>query len=231
MSASTGKPVLAFDVFGTLVDPAGLVDALQPHVGEQAPAFAGEWRRMQVEYLIRHAAMSTHRPFPEVTGHALTDCLARFGLQVDATIHEQLVAAWSRLPALPDAANALERLTANGHRAVAFSNGRQADVTALLERAGLAGHLAAVHGVEVSGTYKPAPVVYHQLARDLAVAPEQVWLISANFWDAAGACSAGLRAAWLARGREPDTWPWRPDLIVDQLADLADHPALAQART
>lgn len=228
MATPIHRPILAFDVFGTLVDPDGLVSELAPHVGDRAAAFAAEWRRTQVEYLIRHAAMNTHRPFPAVTGDALADCLARFSLTLDVSVREELIAAWSRLPALPGAGDALARLRADGHHAVAFSNGRQADVTAQLEQAGIGDRLAAVHGVEAAGTYKPSPRVYARLAADLGAAPDAVWLVSANYWDAAGARSAGLHSAWLARGRAPDTWPWRPDLIVDELADLVGHPALAE---
>lgn len=228
MNLSTHRCLLAFDVFGTLVDPDGLVDELAPHIGDQAGAFAREWRRTQVEYLIRHAAMNTHRPFPAVTDDALVDCLTRFSRPLDASVREELVAAWSRLPALPGAADALARLRADGHHAVAFSNGREADVTALLEQAGLGGHFAAVHSVEAAGTFKPSPRVYARLAHELDAAPEAVWLVSANYWDAAGARSAGLRSVWLARGREPDTWPWRPDLSVDELADLVGQPALTE---
>lgn len=224
MGAQSNGPSLAFDVFGTLVDPAGVTEALKPRFGEGAATFAAEWRRTQVEYLIRHAAMGTYHPFPDVTAEALADCLQRFDVALGPAEREDLVDQWWRLPAMPDAAEALEGLAVTTHRQVAFSNGAAADVDALLQQAGLRTLLAAVHGVADAGTYKPAPAVYHHLAAVLGVERTDVWLVSANYWDALGARAAGLRSVWIARGRAPESWQWSPDLIVDTLTELAANP-------
>lgn len=219
----TMRPTLAFDVFGTLVDPDGLIDPLRSLVGERAPAFAAEWRRRQVEYLFRRAAMGQYRPFVEVTAAALDDTAALFDAVPDTATRTDLIAAWWRLPPLPDAADALAAIATAGFPRVAFSNGGVADVDRLLQAAGLRDSLEAVHGVETSAQYKPAPAVYHGLAVELALEPQCVWLVSANFWDAAGARAAGLNSVWVARGRAAEHWEWQPSVIVEQLADLADQ--------
>ncbi len=227
MMSPTDEPsAIAFDVFGTLVDPGGLTQALELQLGEAAAGFAAEWRRTQVEYLLRHAAMGTHRPFSAVTAAALIDCLARAGIALEPSEREALLDQWWRLPAFPDAGVTLQAVAAAGYSVVAFSNGESERVDELLRTAGLRAPLSAVHGVAAAGTYKPAPVVYRQLTRSLGIDAGRVWLVSANYWDALGASAAGLRSVWIARGRPVESWDWQPDVMVDELAGLQSHPLL-----
>lgn len=228
MSTTHPRRLIAFDVFGTLVDPGGLEPALHAHVGDAAGAFAAEWRRTQVEYLLRRAAMGVYAPFRTVTAAALADTAVRFDVTLAPAARDELVAAWFRLPAKPDAAEALDALARGGQRLVAFSNGAPDDVDGLLRHAGLRAALTAVLGVEGAGTYKPAPVVYHHLVAAGGQTAEHTWLVSANYWDALGACAAGLRSAWIAAGRPAESWEWTADVHVDSLRELAGHPALAR---
>jgi 2-haloacid dehalogenase len=220
------RPFVAFDVFGTLVDPEGLIDPLRALVGERAHGFAAEWRRRQVEYLFRRAAMGQYRPFAAVTADALADTATLFETAPDAATRTRLLDGWWKLPPLPDAADALARLAGAGFPLIAFSNGAVADVERLLVDAGLREPLKAVHGVEASASYKPAAVVYQDLASALDVAGQHVWLVSANFWDASGARAAGLNSVWIARGRAAEHWEWQPTEVVEQLADLAARPEM-----
>ncbi len=45
---------LAFDVYGTLIDPFGVSQALQAIAGEKTPTFAQMWRDKQLESLDAH---------------------------------------------------------------------------------------------------------------------------------------------------------------------------------
>ena len=51
---------LGFDIFGTLIDTAGIGEALRAHVGDEAPAFAGLWRSKQLEYVFRRGLMDRY---------------------------------------------------------------------------------------------------------------------------------------------------------------------------
>ena len=44
---------LAFDIYGTLIDPHGVVDELERHVGTRAQEFSNQWRDKQLEYTWR----------------------------------------------------------------------------------------------------------------------------------------------------------------------------------
>lgn len=221
--------VLGFDVFGTLVDPASIAEHVRPFAGERTDALVGEWRRSQLEYAFRRAAMGCYRPFDRVTRAALDRAITATGIDIPEAERERLVAAWTALPAFADAAPALETLRARGHRCFAFSNGTTAGLQTLMAGTGLDAHLDDVLSVEAVGTYKPAPAVYDYLVECGGVDRTQTWLVSGNAWDVIGARSAGLRAAWLQRdpSKPFDPWDEAPDVVVSSLTALVDDPVLA----
>jgi 2-haloacid dehalogenase len=51
------KITLAFDVYGTLVDPSGMAKHLTDDLGPQAVEFADFWREKQLEYSFRRGLM------------------------------------------------------------------------------------------------------------------------------------------------------------------------------
>lgn len=220
MAMPVPRPVVAFDVFGTLVDPAGIAESLRPLAGGDAERLAGEWRRVQVEYVFRRAAMGAWRSFAEVTAAALAATAGRFDLDLSPTQSRELVERWWHLPAVPGAAAALEQVKADGGWPVAFSNGDVGAVDALLQRAGLRAALEAVIGVEPAGSYKPAPVVYDYLVTATGGISARTWLVSANAWDAMGARAAGLHSIWIGAGRPAEHWEWSPTATVASLADV-----------
>lgn len=221
--------MLGFDVFGTLVDPTGVADSVRPLAGEATDWLIQEWRRSQLEYAFRRAAMERYAPFDEVTAHALDRAIAVTGANIPESQRTELVSAWTRLPAFADAAATLDALRAAGHRCVAFSNGTPNGLDRLLRHAGLMEHLDDVLSVEQVGTYKPAPAVYRFLVEQGGLSPASTWLVSGNPWDVIGARAVGLRAAWVQRDPHSAFDPWgdRPDLVVTGLAELADRPELA----
>ena len=54
---------LGFDVYGTLIDTAGVTEALKQYAGENAAAFSSLWRDKQLEYSFRRALMQNYVPF------------------------------------------------------------------------------------------------------------------------------------------------------------------------
>lgn len=225
--------VIGFDVFGTLIDPGGMADAVRPFAGERTGELLAEWRRTQLEFAFRRAAMGRYVPFDQVTRAALDRAVASCGIDIAEGDRADLVAGWTRLPAFPAAAGALDALRAAGHRCLAFSNGTPAGLEQLLAHAGLDGRLDDVLSVEAVGTYKPAPEVYAYLARTGAAVADATWVVSGNAWDVIGARAAGLRAAWIRR--DPvmpfDPWEEQPDLEATDLDDLAARAPFATGET
>lgn len=124
------------------------------------------------------------------------------------------------LPAYDDVGPGLDAL--GGAPLAVLSNGTLEGITALVDNAGLSDrfhHLLAADQVEA---YKPAPALYALAADAFGCEPQRVLLVSGNEWDVAGAAEAGLKTAWLARGREP-SWVLgiEPDVVIQTIADLA----------
>ena len=61
------KPILAFDVYGTLVDPMGMAELLAPDAGEAAESVSAQWREKQLEFSFRKGLMRMYEDFGACT--------------------------------------------------------------------------------------------------------------------------------------------------------------------
>ncbi len=215
-----GSIAIGFDVYGTLVDPLGMADALVADAGENAAALARLWREKQLEYAFRRTVMGRYADFDTCTRDALRFATRQLGVAVSS--EDALLAAYRSLPAFPDVVPGLQRLRAAGIPLVAFSNGVPESLEQVLRHAGIRDLLDTVVSVDAVQQFKPHPTVYQHLARRLSLPMARVWLVSSNPWDIIGARSAGLRAAWVQRSRAHiyDTWGNTPDLTVERLSEL-----------
>jgi 2-haloacid dehalogenase len=214
---------LAFDVYGTLVDPLRVREELETVAGEHAPAIARVWRQTQLEYTFRLTAMERYEDFEWVTHRALHQALAVAGVRLDAADVDRLMAAYDRLERFDDVADGLDRLHAAGHTLAVLSNGTLRMLEKVIFNAGLRPPLEDIISVDEVRVYKPSPRVYHHAAERLRRPIEEVRLISSNPFDIAGAEAAGMQAAWIDRSSGIfDTLAEPPRVVVGSLLELAD---------
>jgi len=215
---------IAFDVYGTLIDPFDVSTKLNEYIGDQAPQFIQIWRDKQVEYLFRRGLMRVYRDFSACTRHALefTDERLRTGLSADAM--DVMMAIYRVLPAYPGVSEALEQLKAKNCRMYAFSNGQPDDLEHLLAHAGLSEHLDGIVSVHDVQSFKPDPAVYQHFLDSTNGSANDTWLVSGNPFDVIGAHASGWRTAWLKRDPTAvfDPWGVTPTVTVAELAELAD---------
>jgi 2-haloacid dehalogenase len=215
--------VLAFDVYGTLVDVHGIREIAEPFLSTQTSRFLARWREKTVEYSFRRGLMQNYVEFGECSRQALDYVDA--DLQAELTVPEKqrLLEAQLRLPAFADAPAAMPLLCQPNNRCVAFSNGTSAAVEAILTSANLIRYFSDIISVDDVRSFKPSPAVYAYLTRRVAADARSVWLISSNGWDVIGAKSAGLRAVWVCRHQEQilDPWDIEPDAMVKDLRECA----------
>jgi len=213
---------LAFDIYGTLIDPHGVVDELARHVGERAQEFSGIWRDKQLEYTFRRGLMGRYENFVVCTRQALdyTDSLLQTGL--DESAKTALMQVYRRLPAYADVPASLQALADDGLRMFAFSNGVADAVSGLLEHAGIDQYFEGVVSVDTLKTFKPDPEVYRHFIDVAATDAQNCWLVSSNGFDVIGAVSAGMKAAWLQRSEAVvfDPWDIEATLVVTSLSEL-----------
>jgi FMN phosphatase YigB (HAD superfamily) len=104
-----------------------------------------------------------------------------------------------------------------------LSNGSRDGLCALVHNAGVAQQFIHLLGADEVQRYKPAPQVYALPSMAFGVSSDRVLLVTANEWDVAGAATAGLRTAWIAKGR-PQTRVLGvgADIVVESLDALPD---------
>lgn len=83
-----------------------------------------------------------------------------------------MLEAYLYLPLLPEVAASLSALKAQVDQLVAFTNGVEASIRALLTNAGVLTQLEDVVSVDDLRTFKPDPAVYAHLARRTEHVPQ-----------------------------------------------------------
>ncbi len=195
--------ILAFDVFGTVVDWHGSIVAemarLYPQV--DGDAFARAWRAGYQPAMAR--VMSGELGWTRLDAlHRLIldDILPGFGLgELPENERRHLNRVWHRLNAWPDAVEGLQRLK-HRHTLCSLSNGNIGLLTAMARHAGLPWD--CVLSAEVFRAYKPDPRVYLGVAEVFDVAPCEVLMVAAHQDDLAAARACGLQTAYIERPLE-----------------------------
>jgi 2-haloacid dehalogenase len=214
---------LAFDMYGTLVDPAGISRRLERYLPEQAQRLAEVWRRKQLEYTFRLAAMERYQDFEQVTRRALDYALATVGRELAPEQKDELIERYNDLERFADVEPGLERLKEAGHAMIVFSNGAPHMLEALMDSAELRPYFQGFVSVDEVKTYKPAPETYRHAAWRLGRPIGEVRLVSSNPFDVIGAEAAGMKSAWVDRsGGLFDTLGPTPEIVVGTLTELAD---------
>ncbi len=214
---------LAFDVYGTLIDPFGVSQTLQGMAGENTAMFAQLWRDKQIEYLFRRALGRDYRPFSVCTSQALDYAATHLQVELAASDKDELLAKYRELPAYAEVPEALRDLKDAGCRNYAFSNGEPDDLAYLLAHAGLDSALDGIISVHDVKSFKPDPAVYAHFLEQTGSTQDETWLISGNPFDVIGAHMAGWHTAWVKRNPAAvfDPWDIEPDAIVTDMSELS----------
>ena len=208
--------VLAFDVFGTVVDWHGsIVREMAAHYPQvDAHAFALAWRAGYQPAMRR--VMAGELPWTlidDLHRRILDSILPDFGLaHLGEAERAHLNRVWHRLDAWPDAVQGLERLRKR-FLVCTLSNGNLNLLTRLSKRAALPWD--CILSAEVFRAYKPDPRTYGGVASTLGVRPQQVMLVAAHHDDLAAARACGLRSAYIER-------PW--EFGVHHAKDVSPQP-------
>jgi 2-haloacid dehalogenase len=195
--------VLAFDIFGTVVDWHGsIVREMREHYPQvDGDAFALAWREGYVPAMAR--VMSGEWPWTlidDLHRRILDGMVADFGLaHLGQAERAHLNRVWHRLSPWPDVVQGLTRLKQH-YLVCTLSNGNLNLLTRLSKQA----HLPwdCILSAETFHAYKPDPRTYGGVARVFEVAPEQVMLVAAHHDDLAGARACGLQTAYVERALE-----------------------------
>jgi 2-haloacid dehalogenase len=217
----SGAPdAYVFDLYGTLLNFASLSGRFRELVAD-ADRLVADWRAKQLLYAFAATAMDRYADFDTLTGLAFDYACGLHGVAADPGRRAGAVAAWSALPAFPDATEALATLRARDARCAVLSNGTPGAIAAALAGAGIAGYFEATLSVDAVRAYKPRPAVYELAVARFATQPGRIVFVSSNGWDATGAAEFGLRVVWCNRSGLPaETFGKPPERTIASLTEL-----------
>ena len=175
-----------FDLNGTLVDPAVLLDP------PELPVAALDEANMMAMVTV---IAGREAPFKPLLEAALRRGLERAGR--DPALAEGALEKLPRMPAYPDVPDALAGLRAAGFQLAVLTQSAADAAEAVLSNAGIREHFELVLSAPDSGTFKPEELAY-RAALERAGATD-AWFVAGHWWDIAGAAYAGLRTAWVSR--------------------------------
>ena len=227
--------ILAFDVFGTVVDWRSSVIAEGEQLGKSKrltvdwAAFADAWRSVYRPTLDR--VLSGDLPWTKLDDlhrMSLEEMLKRFkieGLGEEEITHFNHV--WHRLTPWPDSVPGLHRLKSR-FTITTLSNGNVSLLTNMAKNAGLPWD--CILSAENVRRYKPDPAVYRLVPELFDLKPEQIMMVAAHEHDLQAAQKHGLRAAFVHRplehgpGKESAIPPaGRYDIVAKDFLDLANQ--------
>lgn len=221
--------ILAFDVFGTVVDWHASIQAevasLLPEV--DANEFALAWRDGYRPAMQRVMAQQSWELLDDLHLGILREVLARFSVtRLREADILQLNKAWHRLQPWDDSVEGLHRLR-RGFMLCTLSNGNIGLLAEMAKHAGLPWD--CILSAEIFKKYKPHPDTYLGVVRIFAVEPSDVLMVATHLDDLAAAAACGLQTAYVERPlelgptrRKPHADPRQHTYHVNSLVELAE---------
>jgi len=195
--------VLAFDVFGTVVDWYGSLvrEVSDMRLPVDPGQFAIAWRAGYRPAMARvRSGELGWTKIDDLHRLVLDEILVKFGLDdMDEAARRHLNLAWHRLDPWPDAVEGLQRLKSK-FTICTLSNGNLGLLANMAKRARLPWDL--ILSAEVFRHYKPDPEAYLGVCEVFDIEPAQMMLVAAHQDDLAAARACGCRAAYVERRYE-----------------------------
>lgn len=189
--------VCLFDVNETLLDMGALDPLFEDLFGDRS--VRGLWFDGMLQSALVSTVTARYQEFGVLGVGALEMVARRRGVELYEAHRSELRATMQRLPPHPEVRTSLERLRDADHRLATLTNSTPKVGEAQLANAGLSDLFEADLSAHEVRRLKPAPEPYRMAADALGVRLGEVRLVAAHSWDIAGALSAGLQAAFVAR--------------------------------
>lgn len=217
---------LMFDLYGTLVDmQGGLTAEVTPYLERKGwtgrpDALVTWWRRSHFESSMIDALLHRdHTPYREIGRGALSYALERAGIEHTQDEVRALVAAIQRLQPFSDVVAALKKLKSR-YQLTILSNGDPDMLEAARPHLGV--EFDRIVSVAEAGSFKPHVATYRTAAELVGAAPDAILFVANHTFDCVGAKAYGMRTCFVnRRGRPFGDWPYQPDLVVADFAELA----------
>jgi HAD superfamily hydrolase (TIGR01662 family) len=173
--------------------------------------------------------------------HILKEMLGEYGVEevpgslLEEVLKSRFAVSQSYWEVEADALPTLQTLQERGYRMGLISNaGNDADVQALIEKAGIRPFFQCIITSAARGLRKPNPRIFHETLHQLGGEPGRAAMVGDTLGaDILGAQNAGITSIWITRRADvPANHAHRntihPDLIIERLSEL---PGLLEKQT
>ena len=209
---------VVFDLDGVLLDSEQLWDKAREQLARER---GGRWHDQAQRDMMGMSSLEWSRYMHETIG------LPEAPEEISREVVERLTALYrERLPAIPGAKEAVERLAADYKLGLASSSNREL-IDLALELLGVAHLFAATVSSEEVARGKPAPDVYLEAARRLGIEPARAAAVEDSQNGILAAKAAGMRVIAIPnRHFPPDEEALaRADVTLSSLAELTAEAA------
>ena len=209
---------VVFDLDGVLLDSEQLWDKAREQLARER---GGRWHDQAQRDMMGMSSLEWSRYMHETIG------LPEPPEEISREVVERLTALYrERLPAIPGAKEAVERLAADYKLGLASSSNREL-IDLALELLGVAHLFAATVSSEEVARGKPAPDVYLEAARRLGIEPARAAAVEDSQNGILAAKAAGMRVIAIPnRHFPPDEQALaRADVTLGSLAELTAEAA------
>ncbi len=211
---------LVFDVNETLLDLSPLDDVFADLFGDSV--MRGIWFQRLLHWSTVTTLTGEFVDFGVLAGHCLDQLADMHSIALADNQRARVFDTIATLSPHEDVVAALETLGSAGFSLTALTNSAQKTVDAQFANAGLTRLFDHVLSVDTARCYKPHPDAYDVAVEALGAPRNQLRLVAAHDWDVTGAMRAGLKAAFVARGKARlSPAGERPDIVGRDLADAA----------
>jgi HAD superfamily hydrolase (TIGR01509 family) len=213
---------VVFDLDGLLIDSEGAWDQVRrAYVAERG----GRWREGATREMMGMSSVEWSRYLEQELG--VEESAERISAEVAARVGDLYE---RNLPLLPGAVDAVERVGERWPLGLASSSNREL-IDRALAVAGIASRFRATISSEEVARGKPAPDVYLEAARRLAVPPADCAAIEDSHNGILSAAAAGMRVIAIPNREFPPGAEAlsRADLTLDSLAELTPEAIEASA--
>ena len=221
--------VIAFDVFGTVVDWHGSVsrEVASMNLDVDADKFALAWRAGYKPAMCEVMDRGEWVILDDLHRRILDRALHDFALdKLPEAERQQLNLVWHRLDPWPDSVEGLTRLKSK-FIICSLSNGNIGLLTEMAKNAALPWD--CILSAENFNKYKPHPDTYLGVASTFAVEPSEVMLAAAHHGDLEAARNCGLETAYIerpfeyGRGEPKSVAPWSANTLhATSILNLAE---------
>ena len=216
---------IVFDAFGTLFDLDSFAsEANRIHKGK-GKTIAQTVREKQIEFAMMRDIIGKYANFEVITRSAIEFALKKAGIRRTDAAVERLYNKFLSLKPFKDVAPVLNDLDGSNMRIAILSNGTQAMLDKLVERAGLSLLSEDVISVDDAKAYKPSAKAYQHGLSELEIfEKDKILFVSGNTWDVAGAKAFGFKVGWINRTKQPlfdeGYYEFRPNFEFSRLDEL-----------